>query len=144
MFKDTITYTSYTDGKQKTKDFYFNLTKADIISISAALPGGIDGFLERLNDEPRAEDVIDVFEKIILKAYGKRTADNKFIKSKELSEEFMASDAYSELFIKFINNENDYVDKFLAGTINVSMDEIKKLGESEEVQKVTEAMSDTL
>lgn len=143
MFKDTLTYTGF-DGKEKTKDFYFNLTKADIISISATLPGGIDGFLERLSDEPKAEDVITVFEKIILKAYGKRTPDNKFTKSKEYAEEFMASDAYSELFLKFINNEDDYVDKFLAGTINVSLDEIKKLGESSEIQKVTEALSDTL
>ena len=101
MLKQTITYLGH-DGKEKTKDFYFSLTKGEITELHLSLPGGLDGFMEKLNDDPDVESIIEVFKKIILKAYGKRTANNTFIKSKELSEEFAASDAYSELFLKFL------------------------------------------
>ena len=116
MLKQTITYIGF-DGKEKTRDFYFNLTKGEITEIHLSLPGGLDGFLQRMNDDPSVEDVVEVFKKIILKAYGKRTASNGFIKSKEISEEFAATDAYSELFLKFFDNEEDFVNKFLEGAI---------------------------
>ena len=116
MLKQTITYIGF-DGKEKTKDFYFNLTKGEITEIHLSLPGGLDGFLNKLNDDPSVEDIVEVFKKIILKAYGKRTSTNGFIKSKEISQEFAATDAYSELFLKFLENENDFVNKFLEGVI---------------------------
>ena len=125
MFKLPITFIGF-DGKEKTRDFYFNLTKADLAKIHLSLPGGFDGFLERLDDDPEVEDIVNVFEKIILKSYGKRTIDGKFIKSKELSEEFSASDAYSELFIKFLDNEDNFVNKFLEGAINIPAGSLQK------------------
>lgn len=142
MFKLPITFTGF-DGKEKTRDFYFNLTKAELAKIHMSLPGGFDGFLERLNDDPEVEDIVNVFEKIILKSYGKRTIDGKFIKSKELSEEFSATDAYSELFIKFLDNEDDFVNKFLEATINVpagslqkAIEEGKKDIKAEEIENI--------
>lgn len=126
MFKLPITYIGF-DGKEKTKDFYFNLTKSDIMEIHLSLPNGLDGFIDGLNDNPDPEDVIYVFKKIILKAYGKRTSTNAFIKSKELSEEFAATDAYSELFIKFLDNEDDFVNKFLEAAITAPPGTLQKI-----------------
>lgn len=126
MYKLPITYVGF-DGNQKTKDFYFNLTKGDIAKIHLSLPGGFDGFLERLKDEPEVHDIIAVFEKLILASYGKRTFDGKFIKSEELSQEFAASDAYSELLLKFIDNENDFANTFIERSLNVSPGELQKI-----------------
>lgn len=126
MIKETITYLGY-DGKEKTGDFYFNLTRGEIAELHLSLPGGLDGFLEHMNDSPEAEDIIEVFKKIILKSYGKRTATNGFIKSKEISEAFAATDAYSELFLKFIENEDDFVNKFLDGAIAIKGGSVRKI-----------------
>lgn len=127
MVKQTITYLGLEDNKPKTRDFYFNLTKGEVVKLNLALPGGIEGFMKHLDDDPTVEDVVAVFEKIILMSYGKRTADNKFVKSQTLREEFAASDAYSELFIKFIENEDDFVNKFLTGAMNISEEDMQKL-----------------
>lgn len=141
MLKQTITYIGF-DGKEKTRDFYFNLTKGEITEIHLSLPGGLDGFLDRLNDEPSVEDIVEVFKKIILKSYGKRTASNGFIKSKEISEEFAATDAYSELFLKFIENEDDFVTKFLEGAIVAPPGTLQKI--IEDAKKDTEESSEVL
>lgn len=136
MFKLPITFTGQ-DGKEKTRDFYFNLTKGEIAELNFSIPGGLEGFMNRLNDEPEVEDVITVFKKLILKSYGKRTAENKFIKSKELSEEFSASEAYSELFLKFLDNEDDFVNKFIEGILNVPAGSLQKaIEENPELRNV--------
>ena len=141
MFKLPITYIGF-DGKEKTRDFYFNLTKGEIAEMHLAIPGGFDGFLERLNDDPDVSDIIQVFKALIIKSYGKRTADNKFLKSKEISEEFAATDAYSELFLKFIENEDDFVNKFLEGAINAPVGSIQKMiDENPKIKEAGESLS---
>ena len=136
MFKLPLTYLGF-DGKEKTKDFYFNLTKGEIAEMHLTLPGGFDGFIKRLNDDPDPASIITVFKELILRSYGKKTADNKFIKSTELSQEFAATDAYSVLFLKFIDNEDDFINKFLEGTINAPIGTIQKI--IDENPKIKEA-----
>jgi len=127
MYKIPLTYTMLDTGEQVTRDFYFNLTKSDILKIHFSLDGGLDGFIERLKSDPDIRSVMDVFEELILKSYGKRTPEGRFIKSKELSQEFAASDAYSELFIKLFNNEDNFVDKFIEGVIGVPADKVNEI-----------------
>lgn len=143
MLKQTITYIGF-DGKEKTRDFYFNLTKGEITEIHLSLPGGLDGFLNRLNDDPSVEDIVEVFKKIILKSYGKRTASNGFIKSKEISEEFAATDAYSELFLKFLDNKDDFVNKFLDGAIVAPPGTLQKIldDKKDETDKVIDEIAE--
>lgn len=125
MLKQSITYIGF-DGKEKTKDFYFNLTKGEIAEIHLSLPGGFDGFLDRLKSDPDVDDVVKVFKKLILKSYGKRMPDGNFIKSEELSQAFAATDAYSELFLKFLDEDN-FANEFLEGVINAPVGTIKKI-----------------
>ena len=141
MFKIPLTYLTY-EGKQTSKDFYFNLNKGEIAEVHMSLPGGIDGFLDTLSGTPEPADVVMVFRTIILKAYGKRTPDGRFFKSKELSDEFAASDAYSELFLKFMDNEDDFVTKFMEGTISAPIGTIQKiLDENPKIEEVKAAMT---
>ena len=141
MFKLPLTYLGF-DGKEKTKDFYFNLTKGEIAEMHLTLPGGFDGFIERLNDDPDPASIITVFKELILRSYGKRTADNKFIKSTELSQEFAATDAYSVLFLKFLDNEDDFINKFLEGTINAPIGTIQKIiDENPKLKEAGESLS---
>lgn len=72
------------------------------------------------------EDVVKIFKILIVKSYGKRTADGKFIKSERLTEEFAASDAYSELFLKFIDNTDNFAERFMEGILEMSLVDAKK------------------
>ena len=139
MLKLPLTYTG-TDGKQKTRDFYFNLTKGEIAEIQLTLPGGLEGFAEHIGDDPdvEPEEVVRIFKELIVKSYGKRTAEGKFIKDPRFTQEFAASDAYSELFLKFINNENNFTENFLTGIMEMTLVDASKLMTEQKVAEATE------
>ena len=140
MFKLPITYTTY-DGTEKTKDFYFNLTKGEIAELNYEIPGGFDAFLDRIKDDPEVSDIVQVFKKLILKSYGRRNAENKFEKSDRFTREFAASDAYSELFLKFLENEDGFVDKFLENAIGIPTGKLQEtLQENTELKETVEAI----
>lgn len=98
MLKKTITYEDY-DGNTRTEDFYFNLSKAELIEIEASTPGGVAAKLEKISKDNNGSEIIKTFKDIILKSYGVKSEDGKrFIKSEEISKAFEETEAYSELF----------------------------------------------
>jgi hypothetical protein len=104
MLKQTITYTDY-DGNKRTEDFYFNLSKAEVAEMEMSAEGGLTKTLEKIVAEQDGKRIIEMFKDLILKAYGEKSLDGKrFIKSKELSEAFSQTEAYSELFMELAMN----------------------------------------
>lgn len=102
MLKKTITYEDV-DGNPVTEDFYFNLNKAEIAEMELSRSEGLSGFLEQIIASENAAEIVATFKQIILKAYGMRSDDGKrFIKSEELSNEFLQKDAYSVLFMELV------------------------------------------
>jgi len=100
MLKKTITYTDF-DGNERTEDFYFNLSKAEIMEMELGVNGGMSELLKRIVASQDTKQVIDIFKDIILKSYGEKSLDGKrFVKSKELSESFSQTEAYSDLFME--------------------------------------------
>lgn len=100
MLKKTITYVDY-DGNERTEDFYFNLSKAEIAEMELSTAGGLDKMINRIIAEQDGKRIIELFKNLVLKAYGKKSDDGKrFIKSKELAEEFSQTEAYSDLFME--------------------------------------------
>jgi hypothetical protein len=100
MFKKTITYTDFNDQEQ-TKTLYFNLSKAEVIEMEVGEAGGYGKMLKSVIDSKDAATIMKVFKQLILKSYGIKTPDGQgFTKSKELTEEFENSAAYSELFVE--------------------------------------------
>jgi len=104
MLKKTIKYTDY-NGNERTEDFYFNLTKAEVMEMEMSTDGG---FAEMINRVVAAQDVptiIKIFKDLILKAFGVKSPDGKrFIKSEELSAEFSQTEAYSDLYMELATN----------------------------------------
>ena len=104
MLKKTITYTDF-NGVERTEDFYFNLTKAEIAEMELEVPGGMTTMIERITKTQDTPSLIKVFKELILRSYGKKSDDGRrFIKNKELVEEFKDSEAYSELFMELATN----------------------------------------
>lgn len=119
MIKETIKYVDY-NGEQREEDFYFNLSRAEIISMDYAVEGGLREMIEKIVKEKDTVKIYKMFTDIIYKAYGEKSPDGKrFVKSKEISESFIQTEAYSELIMKMIS-EPDYAAKFIEGVISVN------------------------
>jgi hypothetical protein len=94
MLKKTITYVDY-DGNERTEDFYFNLSKAELIEIETSNNGGLSKMIEKLVAEQDMRRIVEIFKDIILKAYGEKSLDGKrFVKSAELRDSFEQTEAY--------------------------------------------------
>ena len=119
MLKKTITYTDY-NGITRTEDFYFNLTKAEIMEMQLSTNGGLDVMIKKIIDSQDAPSIIKIFKELILKAYGEKSDDGKrFIKSKEISEGFAQTEAYSQLFME-LATDTDAASKFVNGIVPVA------------------------
>ena len=120
MIKETIKYTDY-NGVERTEDFYFNLRKDEILEMELGTTGG---FAEMINKVVAAQDapsIIKIFKDLVLKAYGEKSADGKrFIKSKELSEAFSQTEAYSIIFMK-LATDADAAAKIVNGIVPADM-----------------------
>lgn len=119
MLKKTITYTDY-NGITRTEDFYFNLTKAEIMEMQLSTNGGLDVMIKKIIDSQDAPSIIKIFKELILKAYGEKSDDGKrFVKSKEISEGFAQTEAYSQLFME-LATDTDAASKFVNGIVPVT------------------------
>lgn len=106
MLKKTITYTDF-DGVEQKEDHYFNLTKAEMMEYNSAYAdrGGILKYLTWLMDNKKEYEIIQAFKDLILRSYGERNSAGRFIKSQEIRDSFMASEAYSELFMDVVSSD---------------------------------------
>lgn len=124
MLKKTITYIDY-DGNERTEDYLFNLSKAECMEMELSTDGGMQQMIERIVSEKDNAKIVKVFKDIILKAYGKKSPDGKhFYKSAEISAEFAATEAYSELFME-LATDADAAAKFISAVLPVNPDEAK-------------------
>lgn len=122
MIKKTVTYEDI-EGNKRTEDFYFNLTKAELSEMASSEEGGFENYLKRIVETQDANKMINIIKDIIAKSYGVRTDDGKFFrKSKELSEAFLGSDAYSEVFMDIASNP-EKANEFMLGILPTSIRE---------------------
>lgn len=100
MLKKTITYTDY-NGVERKEDFYFNLSKAEVTEMELSTEGGLAERIQKIVAAQDAPSIIKIFKKLILDAYGEKSPDGKrFVKSKELSDAFAQTEAYSNLIME--------------------------------------------
>ena len=100
MLKKNITYIDY-NGAERTEDFYFNLSKAEVMEMEMSTNGGLSAMLEKLVATQDMPSIIKIFKDLVLKSYGEKSADGKrFIKNKELVEGFSQTEAFSNLFME--------------------------------------------
>lgn len=115
MFKDTIKYEDF-DGQMREETFYFNLTKAEVVFMeNSSVEGLFTGYLQRIVQSQDNVEIMKNFEMLVRKSYGVKSNDGKrFVKSDELTEEFMQTNAYSEFIMKILGDEN-YAASFING-----------------------------
>lgn len=105
MFKKTVTYTDY-NGSERTEDFYFHLTQAELVEMQTSVNGGLD---ERLNRIIKAKDIpsiVSIVKEIVLKAYGEKSLDGRrFMKNQEITDNFAETEAYSIIFMELATDD---------------------------------------
>ena len=130
MLKKTMTYVDF-NGTERTEDFYFNLSKAELMELELTTEGGLLERLQKIVDAKDAPEIVKQFKKIILMAYGKKSDDGKrFEKSEKLSEEFAQTQAYSDLFILLATNAEEaakFVNAIVPQDSQLSPDQIADL-----------------
>ena len=120
MLKKTIKYTDY-NGTQREEDFYFNLTKAELMEMEMSTSGGLAEMIQNIVKAQDAPAIIKVFKDLVLKAYGEKSLDGKrFMKVDEngppLSIAFSQTEAYSNLFMELATN-TEAASEFVNGIV---------------------------
>lgn len=120
MIKKTVTYTDY-NGVDRTENFYFNLSEAEVMEMEMGTEGGMSESIQKIVDAKDAPAIIRVFKDLVLKAYGVKSDDGRrFMKSKELSESFSQTEAYSQIFME-LATDADAATKFVNGIVPQKM-----------------------
>lgn len=135
MFKKQITYTDY-NGVERTETFLFNISRAELLEMASGKLRDVGKLLSDIANQRDTTVLVTMFDELIRVSYGKKSEDGKrFIKSQEIYEAFLQSEAYSELLVdltldadeaiafvngiiptKFLAELNSRIEKANAGT----------------------------
>ncbi len=104
MYKKTINYVDF-NGVSREEDFYFHMTEAEMLKFEFSEQGGITSILESLIQAEDTFKMLELFERLVRMSYGKRSVDGRhFEKKTSYSDDFIASEAYSTLFMEFMQD----------------------------------------
>lgn len=116
MLKLTKTFTDY-DGNVRTEDFYFNLSKAELMKMELGETGGLEKLLRKIIAEQDNVKIMEYFDDVISRSYGVKSPDGReFVKSPELTKKFKETEAYSDLFMELCTDAKkaaDFVNQVL-------------------------------
>lgn len=127
MLKETIKYNGF-DGNEYEEDFYFNLTRSELVKLQTSMPGGLEQMIKNIISAKDENELMKIFAKVIHLAYGEKSPDGKrFIKSDELADAFEQTLAYDNLFMELINDA-DKAAAFINGILpQDNTTEVKRL-----------------
>lgn len=141
MFKYNIKYTDY-NGIERDEIHYFNLSKAEMMEMELSTQAGVEEMIRMMIATNDNAKIVQTFKELILKSYGIKSEDGRrFIKTKDLRDQFEQSEAYSEFFMKLLANEDELQTKFINGVISGA--NVPNMDEAEAINKLKELGYDT-
>lgn len=136
MFKKTIKYVDY-KGNEREEDFYFNITKSELVEMELAQKGGMSEYLEKITKAQTKDELVLWFKKIILKAYGEKSEDGRrFMKSDEIAKAFSETEAFNQLYMELITDEKKAADFVNAIVPTFTEEELGQLSEKPKLEQV--------
>lgn len=118
MLKKSISFTNF-DGRQVTKDYYFNITKAEIALRELESDGTWSESLEIIKNSNKGSVVMPEFRRILQWMYGEKDGD-AFVKSEEVWSRFNNSEPWSVLIMELLQNAG-YAAEFIAAAMPADM-----------------------
>ena len=129
MLTKAITYTNY-NGEKRTKNFYFNLTRTELAKMELTNKAGMEATIKQMVNEDDRAKIIELFEKIVLGAYGEKSSDGEeFLKSPEIVARFVAHPAYDVLFMELISSDkamSDFINAVIPNDLAAEAEKNKK------------------
>ena len=126
MYKKTIKYVDY-DGNEREEDYYFNLSKAEIMEMNFSKDGNLIEYLERIKSTVDVPKIAEFFKELIMKSYGEKSLDGKSFRKKKdgrlLVEDFMETEAFTELYME-LATDADAASAFVGGIIPSDMSKV--------------------
>lgn len=105
MIKKTIKYVDY-NGNNREEDFYFDFNESEIAEMYVSVDGGLKAYIEKIVKADNQAEIIRLFKKLVLDAYGEKSDDGRrFIKSEELSTAFSQTPAYNKIFMELATDD---------------------------------------
>lgn len=143
MLKKTIKYTDY-NGVERTEDFYFNLTMAELTKMNLGITGGLANLLKQIIMAQDTPAIISLIEDLLQRSYGVKTNDGKgFRKTKESLDDFMSTEAYSILFMELATDDVKAAN-FVKGIIPADLaQKVDALPTSSLMQNITDTSETT-
>lgn len=104
MYKKTMETIDF-GGTKRVEDYYFNLTAAELMEMQLSTEGGFKEMIERIVNAQNQTEMTKLFKKTICKSYGVLSPDGrKFIKNQAVLDDFLATQAYSDLYMEMLTN----------------------------------------
>lgn len=131
MYKKTVTYEDY-NGVQRTEDFYFALSEAELTEMQLGVDGGYAAMIDKIVKAKDTPALIKIFKELLLKSYGIKSDDGRrFIKSEELSREFTQTPAYSDLYMMLATDDKQasaFIKNIMPAKLVAKANELEKQG----------------
>ena len=130
MLKKTVTYTDFND-MERTEDFYFNLTKAELAEMESSVKGGFAEYVRRIAKAEDTPTLAKIFKDLVLQAYGVPSTDGRSFQKvdedgRPLSRLFAQTEAYSEIYME-LATDTDAAIAFMNGIVPKQIaEEVKK------------------
>lgn len=106
MFVKKITYVDY-NGEERTDECCFHLSPAELTEMDCLTPGGLKATLDTYMEKKDGPAVMEFFKKLVKMSYGVKSPDGRrFMKSEEIWRDFCETEAYVELFMQLVTDEN--------------------------------------
>ena len=138
MLRKVIKYNDL-DGNPTQGEFYFHLSKADVVKLQVSKKGGLEAWLRKIVAAENEAEIIKEFENLIRLSAGKKSDDGKrFIRDPEVLSEFFDTDAYSEFFMELCTNA-EAAAEFINGIIPDDLAETMAKVKAGQVEKLDQA-----
>lgn len=130
MLKKKIKYTDYF-GNEREEEFYFNLSKAELMQMNFKAQGGLEHVINKITQEKNVKELADLFKEIIMLSYGEPSPDGRFFlkENGELAKKFEQTEAFSELYWELATDAQaaaDFVNGVIPSNLRKDIDKAVK------------------
>lgn len=135
MLKKTVTYKNFND-EEVTEDFYFHLSKVDLMELETSKPHGLKAWIENIENVPQSE-ILSTFQDLLRRTYGVKSEDGKhFHKTDEYWEMFKSTNAYEKVFMDICTSQ-DTMAEFMNGIVpEGAADDVAKIQDKPNLKSV--------
>lgn len=93
-------------GQEETKVLHFNLTRMEVYDLQAKYKEGYENHIKNTMESGDQNSQLNVFRDLVKAAYCELDAEGNVIKSDDLLNKFLHSEAYSELMFDLLDKDD--------------------------------------